>query len=208
MKRRILLAAFGAVLFFALDSIHVRAGIWSAGHLDGVPWWYVFIYFSGIFAAASGLRRFERRYERSLGETTVLELDIAAFVVLLVLHLVLFRIEVVLAVTSLAVLAVRILVFRRPGDLVLGLFIAGVDAVVEWSMASRGLFAYSHARFALLPLWLLPFWAGLGVSLRGFFLFAEGGLTAAPLWRPARMRSGRHHRGSAVATRQDAVVKS
>ena len=189
MKRRIVLAAIGAVVFFALDSIHVRAGIWSAGRSDGVPWWYVFVYFSGIFAAASGLRRFERRYERSLGET-VLALDIAAFTLLLVLHLVLFRSEVVLAVASLTVLAVRMLVFRRPGDLVLGLFIAGVDAIVEWSMASRGLFAYSHARFALLPLWLLPFWAGLGVSLRGFFLVAEGG----------------HHRGAAVAARRAAVV--
>lgn len=188
MKRRILLAAFGAVLFFALDSIHVSAGIWSASRADGVPWWYVFVYFGGIFAAASGLRRFERRYERSLGET-VLALDIAAFVLLLVLHLVLFRSEVLLAVSSLVVLAVRLLVFRRPGDLVLGLFIAALDAVVEWMMASRGLFAYSHARFALLPLWLLPFWAGLGVSLRGFFLVAEGGVTVAPVWRSAGMRS-------------------
>jgi hypothetical protein len=199
MKRRILLAAFGAVLFFAFDSIHVRAGIWSAGRSDGVPWWYVFVYFSGIFAAASGLRRFERRYERSLGETA-LALDIGAFVLLLVLHLLLFRSEVVLAVTSLAVLGVRMLVFRRPGDLMLGLFIAGLDAIVEWAMASRGLFAYSHARFALLPLWLLPFWAGLGMSLRGFFLVADGGIAVAPLWR--------HHRGAAAAARQDAVVKS
>jgi hypothetical protein len=199
MKRRILLAAFGAVLFFALDSIHVRAGIWSAGRSDGVPWWYVFIYFSGIFAAANGLRRFERRYERSVAET-VLVLDIAAFTLLLVLHLVLFRSEVVLAVTSLAVLGARMVVFRRPGDLVLCLFIAGLDAVVEWSMASRGLFAYSHARFALLPLWLVPFWAGLGVSLRGFFLVADGGIAVAPLWR--------NRGGAAVAARQDAVVKS
>lgn len=188
MKRRIVLAALGALLFFGFDSIHVRAGIWSAGRTEGVSWWYALVYFGGIFAAANLLRRFERRYERRLGET-VLVLDIALFALLLALHLLLFRSEVVLAVTSLAVLAVRLIAFPRPGDLMLGLVIAVLDLVVEWSMASRGLFAYSHARFALLPLWLVPFWAGLGVSLRGFFLVADGGRATAPVWRAARARA-------------------
>ena len=181
MKRRILVAAFGAVLFFGLDSIHVRAGIWSASRAQGVPWWYLLVYFGGIFAAANLLRRFERRYRRVPGEG----LDLAVFVLLLAMHLLWFRSEVLLALASLAVLAARLVLSRRPGDLLLCLVIAALDATVEGTMASRGLFAYSHARFALLPVWLLPFWAGLGVSLRGFFLAAEAAGTPPVFASPA-----------------------
>jgi hypothetical protein len=188
MKRRILLSAFGAVLFFGLDSVHVRAGIWSATRAHGVPWWYVLVYFSGIFVAATLLRRFERRYQLAPGGNA-LGFDLGMFAVLLVMHLLLFRTEVLLAAVSVVVLAARLIVFRRPGDLVLGLVIALLDATVEWAMASRGLFAYSHARFALLPLWLLPFWAGLGVSLRGFFLVAESAAAPPPVPRAAGMHA-------------------
>lgn len=184
MKGRLLLSALGAVVFFGLDSVHVSAGIWTARGADGVPWWYVLVYFAGIFAAADLLRRFERRYQLR-DHHHVLAIDIGTFAVLLVLHLVLFRTEVLLALGSIAVLVARLMVVRRPGDLSLGLVIAGLDAAIEWSMASRGLYAYSCARFALLPLWLLPFWAGLGVALRGFFLAAERRLARGPARRAA-----------------------
>jgi hypothetical protein len=51
--------------------------------------------------------------------------------------------------------------------------VAAIDACVELGMASSHLFAYSHASLGPLPLWLIPFWGGLGLSMRGFFSAAE-----------------------------------
>src|SRR5262245_3651219 len=171
MQRRIFLAAAGAVLFYALDTLHVSAGIWKAHAAEGVPWWYAFVYFAGILAAAGLLRAIDRRARPTYRD--VLWLDAGSFVGLLAAHLLLFRTELLLAGISSFVLAARLVFFPRPGDLQVAALIAGLDAVVELAMASGSLFAYSHASLGPLPLWLLPFWAGLGLSIRGFFGAAD-----------------------------------
>src|SRR5262249_39979213 len=142
MNRRILLAAAGAVLFYALDSLHVSVGIWSAAAAHGVPWWYGLVYFAGILLAAQLLAAIDRRTRpRDRGGLAV---DGGAFAFLLVAPLLLFRQEAVLAGIALAVLAARLTFFRRPGDVWVAAAIAGIDALVEWSMASASLFSYAH----------------------------------------------------------------
>jgi hypothetical protein len=179
-KRMVSLAAAGAVLFYALDRLHVSVGIWRARAAEGVPWWYVIIYFSGILAAARLLQAIDRRTRPTY--RGALWLDGGSFALILVLHLLLFQHEVMLAGITCCLLAARLLVFQRPGDLPVALLVAGLDAAVELAMASASLFAYSHASLGPLPLWLMPMWAGLGLCIRGFF----GAAAPAPAAEPAR----------------------
>ncbi|GEM_PF-4238125 len=171
MKRRVLLSAAGAGVFFVLDSLHVRLGIWKAMPSTLVPWWYGFFYFLGILACAQILRRIEDRTRPAARPN--LGLDLWVFVALLVAHALFFRPELVLTLFSVAVLGLRLLFFRRPGDLVVAPILALLEAGVECVLAKTGHFAYSYASLGPLPLWHLPFWAALALSVRGFFLAAD-----------------------------------
>ncbi|MFI5361651.1 MAG: hypothetical protein ACHQ49_06755 [Elusimicrobiota bacterium] len=171
MNRRIALSALAAALFYGLDSVHVRAGIWKARAAQGVPWWYAIVYFLGILLAAQILRAIDRRY--GVVYRGGLALDIAGFVGLLAAHLLLFKWEGALAAASVAYLLARLVCCRRPGDILAAALLAGIEAGIEWGMLRASLFSYAYASPGPLPLWLLPFWGGLVLSIRGFFLAAD-----------------------------------
>ena len=171
MKRLVVASLLGAILFFILDSLHVWVGIWKAGAARGVPWWFSFVYFGGIFGVGLILRVFERRHALTVN----LPLEIGAFVAILLAHLLVFRFELLLTALTTTLLAVRLLRFRQPGDGVVVLVVVLTDLACELALSSAGVFTYSHARFATLPLWLIPMWGGIGLSIRRFFRVADRG---------------------------------
>ena len=95
------------------------------------------------------------------------------FGALLAAHIAFFDREALLTAIAVALLAGRLTLFREPKDLAIATLVAGLEAGVEVSLAQPGLFAYAHASLGPLPLWHLPFWAGLGVCIRGFFRAAD-----------------------------------
>jgi hypothetical protein len=181
MPRRLLFPALGALVYFALDSIHVRVGIWRPSVAPVLPWWFIFIYFGGILGCAGLLRRLEARV--GVPVRLSLALDGVLLAVLLTIHILLFKTEALLAALCAGLLVVRLGFFRRPGDLLVAATVAGVEAGIELVLSAAGLFAYSHASLGPLPLWHVPFWASLGLCLRGLFFFA--GAADAPVLRAA-----------------------
>ncbi len=66
----------------------------------------------------------------------------------------------------------RLATRRLPGDLLVVVVVVLVDHGIELALAALGLFTYTHASLGPLPLWLAPFWAGMGLGLRRLFLVA------------------------------------
>jgi hypothetical protein len=83
-------------------------------------------------------------------------------------------------------LLTRLVFFRQPGDVLVAFAVIGLDLAVEWPLSGAAAFAYSHARFGSLPLWLAPMWGGIGLAIRRFFSLAASEEAAG--WVPSKSK--------------------
>jgi hypothetical protein len=178
MSRLAAISSLGAVVFFALDSLHVRAGIWVATSHAGVPVPFLAVYFAGIFAAGLAFRSFERRHALAPKPAAVAA-DAGVFVAVLIAHLLVFRQEALLAAVLATGLGVRLVFFRRQGDVAIAAAVIGLDLAFELALSAAGTFRYSVASVGPLPLWLCPMWGALGLSMRTFFAALQSPEAAA-----------------------------
>ncbi|HEY3445938.1 MAG TPA: hypothetical protein VGK67_06205 [Myxococcales bacterium] len=171
-SRLVALAAIGAVAGTLAEGLHLRTGVWALSDAGAFPWWIAAVYFFGFLGFGLALRRFGPPLEVRPGR---LGLELAAFAALLLAPSAMPEQE--LAMTALATgwVALRLVAFRAPGDVPLALGAAAANLAIEWPLVALvGLYRYPSAHFLAVPLWLFPFWAGLGLGLRRFFSAAAG----------------------------------
>lgn len=172
--RVIAVAALGGPLGLLAETVHQRAGVWSLQAGPALPWWIAVVY--GLALAAAGL--FFTALERGGGERLVVSPGVLAAEVLLLALLFLAPValrdhELTLTGLALVYVGARLLCFRAPGDLLAAAMPALFDVALEAGLVSAAIYRYPTSRFAL-PLWLLPLWAGLSLSLRRLLVVALG----------------------------------
>jgi hypothetical protein len=94
------------------------------------------------------------------------------FAVLFLLPPLLHHREPLLAMLATGYVVVRLVFFRARGDAMVAAVVVAADVTVELCLVRASFYRYANAAFLPVPLWLLPLWAGLALSLRRFFLFA------------------------------------
>ena len=168
------LALVGAFLGFGAETIHQRAGVWILPDKAAQPWWIVGVYFVALLSAGVAFSWYERRIQPALSVSrSSLAVEVALFLALFLSPPFLHSHEITLTVAASSYLALRLVFFRRRGDLAVVIGVICLNLAVELALVSANLYAYSTAQWLPVPLWLAPLWGGLGLGLRRFFSAAE-----------------------------------
>ena len=168
--RMLVLAAVGGICGFAGESFHAWTGVWAVPPGAGHPWWVAGVYFLALAAAGWFFPRLERRTEYALEVSRAsLAMEAVLFLALFLSPSLLHMYELPLALGFAACAAVRLVFFRVPGDLTAVGFAMFVDLAFEGTAVAVGVYHYPNAAWMGLPVWLAPFWAGLGLSIRRFY---------------------------------------
>lgn len=168
---RLLVASLGGGLTgYGAEMVHQWAGVWVLAGSQSIPWWIFFVYAVGFYTAGWVFHLAERHFRFplpwSLGG---LALEGSIVVAFFGLAAALYRWELLLFGLAAAFLTVRMIAFRKRGDVWIMLFAMGLDYGVESILAAIPLFYYQKASYLNLPIWLIPFWGTLGLSLRRLF---------------------------------------
>lgn len=160
----------GGVAAYGAEMVHQWAGVWVLAGGQSIPWWIFAVYALGFYGAGWVFYWAERRLAFPLAWSLGgLALEGAIVVVFFGLAAALYRWELAMFGLAAAFLAARMVWFRRRGDVCIMLFVMALDYAVESALAAIPLFHYQHAAYLNLPIWLIPFWGTLGVSLRRLF---------------------------------------
>lgn len=170
-QRRLIGASLGGGLAgFGAEMVHRWAGVWLLAGSPSIPWWIFLVYAMGLYGAGWVFFWAERRFGFPVPwSLRGLVLEGAIVVAFFLLAAELYRWELLLFGLAAAFLAVRMVWFRRRGDGWIMLFVMALDYGVESILVAMGLFFYQQASYLNLPVWLLPFWGTLGLSLRRLF---------------------------------------
>lgn len=171
--RLALFSAVGACLGFAMEYVHMRAGVWVPPPGRTLPAWILGVYFAGLFGAGVLLRRVEIRYADVLRpKNGTVAIEAVVLVLLFFSPPLLCGREVAFAAVLLAYVSVRLLAHRQPGDVWVAGLVSVIDAGCELALVASGGYSYRVAGWFPLPLWLAPLWAGIGLGLRRVYAFA------------------------------------
>jgi hypothetical protein len=169
--RLILGSLAGGLAGYLGEVVHHWAGVWAMPGTSGQPPWIFAVYAAVLYVAGWCFFAVERRLAFPLAPTLRAYLIEGAGMVVLFLGVAAaYRHETALALVLLAWLGVRLVRFRARGDLVLAVFTAGLDYALESGLAAAGLYEYRVAAWTVLPLWLAPFWACMGLGLRRLYV--------------------------------------
>jgi hypothetical protein len=163
-------AVAGGVVGYGAEMVHQWAGVWVLAGSQSIPWWIFLVYAVGLYGAGGVVFLSERRLGFPLAwSVRGLGLEAVIVVAFFGLAAALYPWELVLFGMAAAFLAVRMVWFRRRGDPWIMVFVMALDYGVESILAAIGLFTYQQASYLNLPIWLIPFWGTLGLSLRRLF---------------------------------------
>ena len=173
--RLLVTAAAGAILGFGAENLHLAAGVWALPRGAGLPWWIVAVYFFGLLGAGFAFAGIERRAGAQLVVSRRrLVAEMGLFASLFLAPVLLHTHELLLTAVVTGYLALRLALFREPGDLCVVMLVVVIDVLVEGALVSGSFYRYPRAEWMALPLWLAPLWGGLGLGLRRFFRVAQG----------------------------------
>ncbi len=168
---RLVLASLGGGLAgYGAEMVHQWAGVWVLAGSQSIPWWIFMVYAVGFYGAGWVFYRAERHFGFPLPWALPgVALEAGIVVVFFLLAAALYRWELLMFGVAAAFLAARMIWFRKTGDVWIMLFTMGLDYGVESILAAIPLFTYQQASYLNLPIWLIPFWGTLGLSLRRLF---------------------------------------
>lgn len=168
--RMLVLAAVGSICGFLGESFHAWTGVWAVSPGAGHPWWVAGVYFLALVAAGFFFPKLERRTRYALEvSSTALAVEVVLFLGLFLSPSLLHAYELPLAFGFAVYAAVRLVFFRTPGDVTAVGFAMVVDLAFEGTAVAVGVYHYPNAAWMGVPVWLAPFWAGLGLSIRRFY---------------------------------------
>lgn len=160
----------GGLAGYGAEMVHQWAGVWVLAGSQSVPWWIFLVYAVGFYGAGWVFFVADRRFGFPLPwSLRGLALEAGIVVAFFGLAAALYRWELLLFGAAAAFLVVRLGWLRQRGDLWIMLFVMALDYGVESILAAVGLFHYQQASYLNLPIWLVPFWGTLGLSLRRLF---------------------------------------
>ena len=173
MGRIAAVAALAAGVGYLAEAGHLRCGVWVLKSGSSLPGWVALVYLFAFLAFGAVLEHLERRSERRLHVTTVaLPLESLAFAVIVFSPALAFRHELSFAILLAAYVVLRLRYIRARGDVLIAVLAASANFALELALIAAGLYRYPVAAWLPVPLWLAPFWAGIGLSLRRAFAFA------------------------------------
>jgi len=168
---RLIGAALGGGLAgYGAEMVHQWAGVWVLAGSQSIPWWIFLVYAVGFYGAGWVFYLAERRFGFPLAwSIPSVVIEMAIVVAFFGLSAALYHWELWLFGVAAAFLAARMVWFRKKGDLWIMLFVMVLDYGVESILAAIPLFYYQQASYLNLPIWLIPLWGTLGLSLRRIF---------------------------------------
>jgi hypothetical protein len=153
------------------EMLHLQAGVWVPMRAIGSFWWIFPVYFVGLILAGRFFLEVERRVRQKPAlSRSALAIEVCCFLALFWMPPLLHTHELVLTVIAVAYLALRLLLFRKAGDLVVAAFSVVADLTIESSLVVLGVYHYPNSEWVAVPLWLGPLWGGLGLGIRRFLL--------------------------------------
>jgi len=160
----------GGLAGYGAEMTHQWAGVWALTDSQAMPWWIFIAYAVALYGAGRVFYLAERRFGFPVGWSLAgVALEGTIVATLFLLAALLHRWELLLLGLTAVFLVARLVFFRQEGDVWIMLFVMALDYGLESILAAVPLFRYQHADTLILPLWLLPFWGTLGLSLRRLF---------------------------------------
>ncbi|MFH1809706.1 MAG: DUF2878 family protein [Pseudomonadota bacterium] len=176
--RVLIVAAVTSLCAFGLEHLHRATGVWQLPPGAGFPSWILLVYLVSMLAFGLGLLRLEAALGSPLrSQRPSLGLEIPAALGLVMAPVLLWRHELGLLGLAATVCTLRLSWRSARGDWQVALGAAALDALVEGSLVGFGLYRYSEAAYAPLPLWLPLLWACLGPSVRRMFAWSDTATT-------------------------------